>query len=947
MAQSPKSLLTRNSSAKSKLPDGVVTSPDGKYDVKMCTFTKEGMLEAVSESDLVNVLAKSQELKKVKKAELLKFLKKSGAFDGMDVASTLPKLEDRDLFQIIADNKDLEKKLNIDAVFRVIKRAGRHAAVMRFTKTHMLKLFEEARLKAYLSAEELMHFAKTGYTGKGSGKRPSKRSGVKESPAKMKILSKFTRKQLSKLLTKEKLTERMPHGSLSKAIKQMTRAEALACIGASDLRRILEQQGLLDKIKLSHIVHHLKVPRLLKVVSRKAVDEVIMHFGLNIDMEELISIILAGHQEEEEEGGPRGFNVEALRLIIQDKKGSGESGVRLVRMDFMRKQRRSSDELTQGTQMSTITQMHSQVEEVRDVTIYGIAEEKSPVVPVCNIAAVSRFVFPRPTMLLQESRPNSSAGKRPASSAGTAVRKRPGPSRSGSSRTGTSSRPGSSAGRRPLANKKKPSPTKTKRSERKDTSPISNLEPILEGEKMEKAEKTEKAEAAVVHIPAMGEAVILGAFLWDWTTQRLILVARDEAGEHKLIDHKPAKPRYERNKEWKEPGGFFNDRKEKMTLSVEIFDEKRLAHEAARCGFVPTAEQWAKISKYDKPRLVEILCRPNIMKLISPASLVRLLDTETLSKLVREQMAEKGKKGRRIGNSFAVAMVCKKAREKGVGEIVRRFKKQRVLIMLQTSNVIDYLNADETKTLEAAPEEKWIAVFNNLDAKYKLTRALSITDLATSIEQMSLGEVIAVLELTDLRSTLLDHGLARTISTVRLLNALAREQLLSVLGRLNGPMVAQAAIGKDAFSPKDTIRELFGVGMLGRPPCHNLEAPASNMLKHAQVGNFTKLLQFTISDSSRQRGTSFFGILDISSLFCFADMDRCALKFITDNYPGVVPGLLIWNTAKQQFSMLAQAKSTRIIELSADMADFSRFSFESQDDDGLIGKWKLSVEPDT
>jgi len=61
----------------------------------------------------------------------------------------------------------------------------------------------------------------------------------------------------------------MPHGALNRAVKSMSRADALACIGASDLRRILRQQGLLRAIQVEHIYKRLKLSRLLRILPRE------------------------------------------------------------------------------------------------------------------------------------------------------------------------------------------------------------------------------------------------------------------------------------------------------------------------------------------------------------------------------------------------------------------------------------------------------------------------------------------------------------------------------------------------------------------------------------------------------------------------------------------------------------------------------------------------------
>ena len=89
--------------------------------------------------------------------------------------------------------------------------------------------------------------------------------------------------------------EKMPHGALSRAVKQMSRADALACIGASDLRRILESQGLMALIKVEHILKFLKTASLLRILPRKAVDSVISHFDLSVSTEQIMKIILAGN----------------------------------------------------------------------------------------------------------------------------------------------------------------------------------------------------------------------------------------------------------------------------------------------------------------------------------------------------------------------------------------------------------------------------------------------------------------------------------------------------------------------------------------------------------------------------------------------------------------------------------------------------------------------------
>uniref|UniRef100_A0A7S0DL03 Uncharacterized protein n=1 Tax=Amorphochlora amoebiformis TaxID=1561963 RepID=A0A7S0DL03_9EUKA len=892
-------------------PSGVVVASDGSYDVKLTTFSKEGMLESVSSADLVNVLNSSGELRKLKKSALMKFLKKSKAFERMDVASTLPKLQDRDLFQIVADNKELEKKLNIDAVFRVIKRAGRHAAVMRFTRENMFKLMVEARLKAYLSVEELEEFA-AGRTPQPAKKRrsrsPAKRGsrsprGAKtaRSPQKdaekISILKKMSREKIKKMLIARKLTEKMPHGALSKAVKQMTRADALACIGASDLKRILMQQGLMAKIQMEHILGHLRINKLLRIVTREYLDRVIDKFGLQVNMEQLVEIILAGKDEtdkpepsdeKESKDTPSGFDLSTLREILQagsNNKGK-EIDVRVVKMEF----RRTLDY------------------DNTSITVYGVAQGSSPVVPVCNISKITEFVH--------QIRPNSRMKKR----------------------FSHSEKP------HPTPNPTKPPSENFKESDDKKSMVLDSVSSIGSVESSHSGDGDGKDSE---HVEVV-ERLVLGAFLWDWNKQTLVLVSRSSDFQYHLLNHVPKELHIpKRDKLWVPPTGFFNDRHMKMSLSVEVYDEKRLSREAARCGLVPNAKQWEIIEKKSEAELQKILSSPKLLKHINAESVLRHVSSEALTKIINqiEDAKKSKKKNNSTGTTGAItSAICRVVREEGFDRVILRMRKDRVIGVLSMSNVIDYLTDGEKQSLKSAKAPEFFTLLTDLNNKYNFIKALSLPQIADSIGRMTLPEVLEVLKPKDLLETIYDYGIASSLPLVTLLQQVKKPQLLSILRNLDGAMIAEAVFsGKKNFGTKQIIEELFGPNK----EAHNLSFPENGLLRHAKIGSGTKLLEFTISDAQKQRGTYFYGVLQTSSMICFVDMDRCALRFVREVIPNVVPGLLIWNTDKTQFTMLAQGSRTRVIEFAADEADFSRFSFDADgEEQGMIGKWKITVIPE-
>mmetsp|Transcript_29668 Transcript_29668/g.47556 ORF Transcript_29668/g.47556 Transcript_29668/m.47556 type:complete len:177 (+) Transcript_29668:607-1137(+) len=145
-----------------------------------------------------------------------------------------------------------------------------------------------------------------------------------------------------------------------------------------------------------------------------------------------------------------------------------------------------------------------------------------------------------------------------------------------------------------------------------------------------------------------------------------------------------------------------------------------------------------------------------------------------------------------------------------------------------------------------------------------------------------------------------------------------------------------------------------------------------NILSSPKIKSTTRLLQLTLSDDERQRGLSFLGVIDIASPLCLIQMDKSAAKYIEKEHPGMVPEFLIWNDEKQKvllgvikfrnihskynvffnmcvtskFAMLSQNKSTKIVELAADVEDFSMFCFDNTGTEkGQIGKWKIELSP--
>mmetsp|Transcript_9201 Transcript_9201/g.13807 ORF Transcript_9201/g.13807 Transcript_9201/m.13807 type:complete len:830 (+) Transcript_9201:47-2536(+) len=827
------------SEQKSEWPEGVLSPSHGKYEIRLSTFSKEKMLESVTTDDIVNVLRNAKELRKMKKGELLRFLRKSKVISKMNVESTLPKLQDKDLFQIIADNKELEKKLNIDLVFRVIKRAGRHAAIMRFTRGNMLRLFTEARLKSYLSLEELKHFSSTGrvlrsrsksgrisspksprnkispkkisggkkrvpgsprsrpasprFATGAAPKTPSKRGPANDNE-KMNLLKGFSHEQLRIILVKYKLTEKLPHGALSKAVKQMTRADALACIGASDLKRILLQQGLMDMIQMSHIISHLKIHKLLRILTRKHLDMVIAEFDLSVNMEKLVEIILSGQQEEADEqpstNTVKGFDMSTINTLLN---GEGSNDVRVVRMEFVR--RRSFDN--------------------QCVSIYGITQARNPLIPVSDVNSTWKFI----------SSSEEDKGK------------------------DTDQKPG----------------------ERKNAeiNPLSN-------------DEVDDQEAQ--------SSILLGAFIWDASRNKLILVARQSDGSHTLLYHTSKSERAGgSDTKWKPPDGFFNDRSHKMSLSVESFDDKRLAREADRCGYIPTAEQWGILQRSTKERIFAILSKPNIIKLISPERLVRVAGPDVVSKLISHKSGISGDlkeipAGEVKELKSLISEICRQGGET-VSELIYRMSKKSALNLLETSNAIDYLHLKQISELKAS---KTLSIFReslkSMDKELDFLSALTRAHIAQSVTTMSVCEVLQVLKPSDLSAAVLDYGLAASMDKLALLKKLDKSQLFAILKSVSGTAVATAAFGESGCDTCLVARTLlFGEtinfkGDIQKKPIKNefsrgrhLRMPDASILKFAKVNSST-LLQMTLSDSAKQKGTSFYAAMQPNGILCLADM---------------------------------------------------------------------------
>jgi len=946
--------------ASGRWPTGTLASVDGNYEVTLTTFSKEKMLESVTSGEIIDVLHSSKELNRVKKTAVLKFLRKRGSLKDMEVATLLPKLQDKDLFQIIADNKDIESKLNINAVCRVIKRAGRHAAVMRFTRANMIKLFVEARLKAYLSVGELKFYAgnrvnvvanldgslKRPLTPnrhllrahnnprRSIGKRPTTAPGIRPpksprgadtGPAKMAILNKMTRKQLMFLLTKEKLTEKMPHGALLKAVKSMTRADALACIGASDLKRILIQQGLMAAIQVDHIFKHLKLHKMLRIFPREVVDSVIAEFDLHINMEQLINVVLAGKNDSEEDSNEKttGFSLSALQEMVQEKQSNGKSMVRVVHMLFSK---------TSGVDVG------------KELSIYGIAEEASPILAVCNTGSLVSFIFEgdQPSNAAiekksEEEEKNTSDKKPEEKKTDTASeRKKPEEKETNA----VSEKGGKTNAASEKKQKAKKNTNSSKKASKKDASSetVKLFAPVREG-------RSDTSDSLA--LPPM----LLGAFLWDWANNALSLIARRHDKSHYLITHqaKDSQTMPIRPKDWTLPSGFYNDQYEKITLSVELLDESLLKTEASRIGLLPSEEHWNKLENLSKEKLTQILASPELSNFVSKESIVSIVESKALQEAIQNEIEKELKDSvkdidvrRPKCSSILTSFVCKEARKMGIDSIIARMSPNSILNMLKSSNAIDYLDESEIKSLNCTnPEKKWRTAFKNLNKRHRLLQALSLRDVAGAVEQMQIREIMKLAQLSDPRNTLLDLGLTQLFPMKLLLSALTKEQMLKLMRRLDGAAVVTAAFGMKAVDTKIVIEELFF-----RPSKENLvnrrlKGAAASLLECAEISSSTKLFQFTISDAEKQKGTSFTGVLNMSSLFCFVDMDTRAFKYVRKICPGVVPGLLVWNGKKQKFVMIAQDQTTTAVELAADTEDFSKFSFEDTGLlEGYIGKWK-------
>jgi len=162
---------------------------------------------------------------------------------------------------------------------------------------------------------------------------------------------------------------------------------------------------------------------------------------------------------------------------------------------------------------------------------------------------------------------------------------------------------------------------------------------------------------------------------------------------------------------WHPPGGFFNDRQKKVTLSVDQFDEKRLATEATRLGLIPTESQWKTIQNYDLERLIEIVLQLGAKGLISCCDLLKMVEDKLLLKLMVEQGEEDQKQGKRKkiseGNILS-QIICRKLRLQVFSMQVIIENNDVISIVFDASNrgnTVSGLKRDSEKTKKRNDDE--------------------------------------------------------------------------------------------------------------------------------------------------------------------------------------------------------------------------------------------------
>jgi len=313
----------------------------------------------------------------------------------------------------------------------------------------------------------------------------------------------------------------------------------------------------------------------------------------------------------------------------------GSSNVLVVRMDFERK--------ILGADVDDC---------INEITTYGIVDDTSPLIPVCNTTSVSQFIFY--SHKADERRPGTSESLIKASS-----------SREGSKRP--------------------------------KTSPPKNINPLDTSTAIGPQQRTTN--------------FVIGAFIWNWRRQTLVLATRSPDGSHNLLVHKPERTVQESARGWHPPGGFFNDRQKKVTLSVDQFDEKRLATEATRLGLIPTESQWKTIQNYDLERLIEIVLQLGAKGLISCCDLLKMVEDKLLLKLMVEQGEEDQKQGKRKkiseGNILS-QIICRKLRLQVFSMQVIIENNDVISIVFDASNrgnTVSGLKRDSEKTKKRNDDE--------------------------------------------------------------------------------------------------------------------------------------------------------------------------------------------------------------------------------------------------
>mmetsp|Transcript_27554 Transcript_27554/g.46571 ORF Transcript_27554/g.46571 Transcript_27554/m.46571 type:complete len:375 (-) Transcript_27554:780-1904(-) len=339
--------------------------------------------------------------------------------------------------------------------------------------------------------------------------------------------------------------------------------------------------------------------------------------------------------------------------------------------------------------------------------------QTSPLIPVCNTTSVSQFIFY--SHKADERRPGTSESLIKASS-----------SREGSKRP--------------------------------KTSPPKNINPLDTSTAIGPQQRTTN--------------FVIGAFIWNWRRQTLVLATRSPDGSHNLLVHKPERTVQESARGWHPPGGFFNDRQKKVTLSVDQFDEKRLATEATRLGLIPTESQWKTIQNYDLERLIEIVLQLGAKGLISCCDLLKMVEDKLLLKLMVEQGEEDQKQGKRKkiseGNILS-QIICRKLRLQGLNETVRKLRRETMMNLLEMSNCLDYLNPDDQKMLSDGTysEEEWKKTLEVLDEKHQFLKALSIRHIAKIIDLFTLIDIAKFFQVDELRDVVEVCGLASKFSLKR------------------------------------------------------------------------------------------------------------------------------------------------------------------------------------